>query len=139
MSMVCRQNTFISSILTFFTSKFTWYNLYWRKVKVLTREKYVLWFFIRPLGFTQYSRDSWICIESSRVTLKHHFFFTQVVKKGAGRGAELPEKICHILRVFTVIFTYFMCMRYLCYIISTIVKLAFVAVSHESIVYLKPK
>ena len=35
-----------------FISNFTYYDLYWRKVEVLTRKKYAIRFFIRPLDFS---------------------------------------------------------------------------------------
>ena len=35
-----------------FISNFTYYDLYWRKVEVLTRKKYAIHFFIRPLDFS---------------------------------------------------------------------------------------
>ena len=50
--MLCRQRILISGVLLGFINNFTYYNLYQRKLKVVTRKKYALRFFIRPLDFS---------------------------------------------------------------------------------------
>ena len=50
-SIVCRQKMFIFSLSTAFIRNFTYYNLYQRKLKLITRKKYVLPFSLRPLNF----------------------------------------------------------------------------------------
>merc|ERR1712219_26027 len=48
-SMACRQKMFIFGHFEACISNFTDYNLYQRKLNVLTRKKYALYFLIRPL------------------------------------------------------------------------------------------
>ena len=50
--MLCRQRILISGVLLGFMGHFTYYNIYQRKLKVVTRKKYALRFFIRPLDFS---------------------------------------------------------------------------------------
>ena len=64
-SMDCRQKTFIFVVLTAFISNFTYYNLYYRKLKVITRKKYVLHFFIRPLAFSLDTREYELHVQES--------------------------------------------------------------------------
>ena len=55
--MLCRQRILISGVLLGFISNFTYYNIYQRKLKVVTRKKYALRFFIRPLDFSLETRE----------------------------------------------------------------------------------
>ena len=55
--MLCRQRILISGALLGFISNFTDYTLYERKLKVITRKKYALRFFIRPLDFSLETRE----------------------------------------------------------------------------------
>ena len=50
-SMTCRQKMFIFGIFKACISNFAKYNLYQRKLEVITRQKYALNFFIQPLDF----------------------------------------------------------------------------------------
>ena len=50
--MACRQKLFIFGHFKACISNFTDYNLYQRKLNVLTRKKYALYFLIRPLDFS---------------------------------------------------------------------------------------
>ena len=49
--MACRQKMFIFGHFKACISNFADYNLYQRKLNVLTRKKYALYFLIRPLDF----------------------------------------------------------------------------------------
>ena len=51
-SKVGHEKVFIFGVLDSFESNFTCYNLYLRKLKVLTWKKYALRFFIRPLDLS---------------------------------------------------------------------------------------
>ena len=53
-SIVGHEKMIIFGVFDDFTSNFTYYDLYWRKVKVLTRKKHAIRFFIRPLDFSWY-------------------------------------------------------------------------------------
>ena len=50
--MVSCQNIFIFGIIKTFMSNVTDYNLYERKLEVITRKKYALYFSIQPLDFS---------------------------------------------------------------------------------------
>ena len=50
-SMVRPQKMYIFGVLKAFISKFTYYNLYSRKFKVIERRKYAIRFFVRALHF----------------------------------------------------------------------------------------
>ena len=56
-SMSCCQNMFIFGIFKLYTSNISYYNLYQRKLKAITRKKYDIHFLIRTLEFL--GRDSW--------------------------------------------------------------------------------
>ena len=47
------KKTLIFGVLKVFTSNFTYYNLYYRKLKLIPRKKYALYFPIQPLHFLQ--------------------------------------------------------------------------------------
>ena len=51
-SMVYRQKTFIFGVLKAFSSNFTYYIFYERKLKIIARKKYVIRFLMQPLDFS---------------------------------------------------------------------------------------
>ena len=51
-SMIHRQKTFIFGFLKAFINNFTYYNLCYKKVKVIARKKYAIHFLIQPLDFS---------------------------------------------------------------------------------------
>ena len=55
--MACREKTFIFGIFKLYISNFAYYNLYQRKLKAITRKKYVLHFLIRTLDFSLEIRE----------------------------------------------------------------------------------
>ena len=63
--MLCRQRILISGVLLGFISNFTYYNLYQRKLKVVTRKKYALRFFIRPLDFSLETSEKDLSVHES--------------------------------------------------------------------------
>ena len=64
-SMACRQKMFIFGHLKACISNFTDYNLYQRKLNVLTRKKYALYFLIRPLHFYLETREDELSLHES--------------------------------------------------------------------------
>jgi len=56
-SMACRQQMRIFGIFKACISTFVYYNLYKKKLKVITRKKYTLHFMIRPLDFLGGTRE----------------------------------------------------------------------------------
>ena len=56
-SMACRQKMFILGHFKACISNFADYNLYQRKLNVITRKKYALYFLIRPLDFSLEIRE----------------------------------------------------------------------------------
>ena len=56
-SMTCRQKKFIFGHFKACISNFSDYNLYQRRVNVITRKKYALYFLIRPLDFSLETRE----------------------------------------------------------------------------------
>ena len=57
-SIACRQKMLMFGIFKACTSKFAYYKLYQRKLKVITRKKYALHILIRPLGFSLEIREN---------------------------------------------------------------------------------
>ena len=55
--MACRHKMLMFGIFKAYTSKFAYYKLYQRKLKVITRKKYALHFLIRPLDFFGGTRE----------------------------------------------------------------------------------
>ena len=64
-SMACRQKMFIFGHFKACISNFTDYNLYQRKLNVLTRKKYALYFLIRPLDFYLETREDELSLHES--------------------------------------------------------------------------
>ena len=64
-SMVCCQKIFIFGHFKACISNFADYNLYQRKVNVITRKKYALYFLIRPLDFSLETREESIHLHES--------------------------------------------------------------------------
>ena len=62
-SMVGHEKMIIFGVFDDFIHNFTYYDLYWRKVKVLTQKKYAIRFFMSPLDF------SWDIREDSKTLL----------------------------------------------------------------------
>ena len=56
---------FIFGIIKAFISNFTDYNLYERKLEVITRKKYALHFFIQPLDFSLETREDELNLHES--------------------------------------------------------------------------
>ena len=56
---------FIFGIIKAFTNNFTDYNLYERKLEVITRKKYALHFFIQPLDFSLETREDELNLHES--------------------------------------------------------------------------
>ena len=64
-SMACRQKMFILGHFRTCISNFADYKLYQRKVNVITRKKYALYFLIRPLDFSLETREESIHLHES--------------------------------------------------------------------------
>ena len=56
---------FIFGIIKAFTSNFTDYNLYERKIEVIVRKKYAIHFFIQLLDFSSETREDSIHLHES--------------------------------------------------------------------------
>ena len=63
--MACRQKMFIFGIFRDCISNFANYNLYQRKLKVITGKKYALYFLIQPLDFSLETRQESIYLHES--------------------------------------------------------------------------
>ena len=55
--MLCREKMFIFGIFKLYISNFSYYNLYQRELKAITRKKYVIDFLIQSLDFSLEIRE----------------------------------------------------------------------------------
>ena len=78
--MACRQKMLMFGIFKACTSKFVYYKLYQRKLKVITWEKYSLHFLIRPLDFSlQIREDESNLYESTQKNLEAMYYIFKIL------------------------------------------------------------